>query len=231
MTLETPHSPYLEAVGHDLLVAARRQAHTRRRRRAQLRLAVLSLAALVLLAGTAVAGRSILGARASGLAQTAVDSLWKGGDRSALAPLPGNARAVARVGATVLYRSRSTDPGSVCLAMISSDLVVPKQDRTQTCIGRDASRAWPTGVTVHPFGGRLAFFGQVRLPPGGRLVLERAGGDPVPVALGVDGWFLGLLSLARAAPRALPPLEGTLRILDSAGGIVASAEIRGFPTS
>jgi hypothetical protein len=230
MRPEAPHSAYLEAVGHDLLVAARRQANMHGRRRSQLRVAVLSLAAVVLLAGTAVAGRSILGTRASGLAQAAVDSLWRGGDRTTLAPIPGNARAVARVGGTVLYRSRSTDPGSVCVAMLSSDLVVPRSDRAQTCIDRVASRAWPTGVTVHPFGGRLAFFGQIRLPPGGRLVFDRAGGRRVPIALGVDDWFLGLLPLRYAAPGALPPPEGSLRILDRAGRIVSSAVIRGFPS-
>jgi len=228
MRPEAPHAAYLEAVGDDLLVAARRQVHLRRRRRAQLRVAALSLAVLILLAGTAVAGRSILGTRASGLAQAAVDSLWKGGDRTTLAPIPGNAHAIARVGGTILYRSKGTDPGSVCVAMISSDLVVPKKDRAQTCTERDLSRPWTTGVIVHAFGGRLAFFGQVRLPPGGRLVFDRAGGEREPMELGVDHWFLGLLPLRHLAPGALPPLEGSLRILDRSGAVVSSAAIRGF---
>jgi hypothetical protein len=136
---------------------------------------------------------------------------------------------VARVGGTILYRSRSTDPGSVCVALISSDIAVTRRDRAQSCMERIASRAWPTGVTVRRFGGRLAFFGQIRLPPGGRLVFDRVGGEQVPMTLGVDDWFLGVLPLRHAVPGALPPLEGTLRILDRSGRVVSSAKIQGFP--
>ena len=225
---EAPHSAYREAIRRDLQVAARRQVQTHRRRRMQLRLAAASLTALVLLAGTAVAGQSILGARASGAVQSTIDSLWQGGERTALAPRPGNARAVARVGGTVLYRSPGTDPGSVCIELVSTDLVPAPEARAQQCIERGAG-AWPTGAVTRELGGRLAFFGQIHPPPGGRLVLDPAGGSRVPVALGVDGWFLGLLPLLLAAPGAPPPLEATLRILDGSGDEVSSIAIARMP--
>ena len=228
MTTEATYSAYLEAVRADLQLAARRQAQAHRRRRTQLRAAGLSLAVLVLLAGTAVAGQSILGARTSSLVQSTIDSLWKGGDRSELAPLRGNARAVAHVGGTVLYRSASTDPGSVCVAIVSSELAVSGDEGEQRCIERLSTPSWPRGVSWHPFGGRFAFFGQVRLPSGGALVLELPGGGRSRVTLGLDGWFLGLLPLARGAPGAPPPLEGTLRILDRNDRVVSSRTLLGL---
>ena len=70
MSAETTYSAYLEAVGRDLEVAARRQARILRRRRARLRLAAIAVASIVLLAGSALAGAGILGGRAPDFVQT-----------------------------------------------------------------------------------------------------------------------------------------------------------------
>ena len=67
MSAETTYSAYLEAVGRDLEVAARRQARMLRRRRARLRLAAIAVASIVLLAGSALAGAGILGGPCPGL--------------------------------------------------------------------------------------------------------------------------------------------------------------------
>lgn len=226
MTSEALHSAYLEAVGHDLQVAARRQAQALRRR-AHLRVAALSATLLVLLAGSAVAGSSILGAHATGLVQSTIDSLWKGGDRTTLAPAMGDARAVARTDDVILYRSPSNDPGSVCLAVIASDLRFAQGDRGQSCVARAGKGALPLGVFSYGIRGHQAIFGQIRLPAGGKLVLERPNGDRVRIVLGVDGYFLGQVPIARRAPGAIP-VVATLRLLARDGSVVATRAIPGL---
>ena len=225
MTAEASHSAYLEAVRGDLQVAARRQAQTLRRRRTQLRVATVSLAVLVLLAGTAVAGQSILGRHVSGLAQSTIDSLWKGGDHTTLAPLPGNARAVAHVGGTILYRSASTDPGSVCLSVLSSELACPRTSSARPASSASPAHGRPASSPASSTGSWRSSGRSSSRPAASWCSTARA----AAACRSRSAWTAGSSGCCRsqlAAPGALPPLEGTLRILDSDGRVVSSIAIR-----
>ena len=81
MTLDAGNSAYLEAVGRDLEVAARRYTRARRRRRARMRVAALTVTAVILLTGSALAGSSLLlGRQAPRIVQSTIDSVWPDGD-------------------------------------------------------------------------------------------------------------------------------------------------------
>ena len=167
MSAETTYSAYLEAVGRDLEIAARRQARMLRRRRARLRLAAIGVASIVLLAGSALAGAGILGGRAPDFVQTSLSSLWQD-DGSRLAPTDGQFREVAIFDGDTLYRTPARDGTSVCLSVYApaSQADCPK----------------PRSLLRSRRGRALAVGGEYRCPrrPSGDLRSDTRAGRRVP---------------------------------------------------
>lgn len=223
MTFEAPHAAYLEVVALDLEAAARRQARLRLRRRSRMRVAAIAAAVVVLLTGSALAGSALLGLPAPAVVQTKLDSLWPSGDGgSGLAPVPGNARAVARFQGTTLYQSPARRAGAVCLSIVGRGGVRLGEGGGISCYRRLPDPAWPIGVLFRIAGDRQLMFGQIRKHAGLILVLPWRGAKATRIPVGVDGYFLGVVPLARAGAR---PQVGTLRAIDADGIEVASREV------
>ena len=224
MSAETTYSAYLEAVGRDLEVAARRQARMLRRRRARLRLAAIAVASIVLLAGSALAGAGILGGRAPDFVQTNLSSLWQD-DGSRLAPTDGEFRAVAIFGGDTLYRTPGPDGTSVCLSVFAPTRA-PATRQNLRCFESDTDGRWPSAVNTVVRGDRQAIFGQIRAPDDASLVLQWPGAAPVPIPLSLDGYFLIEVPLLPARIGA-GPVVGTLRILAADGSVIDSRDFLG----
>ena len=224
MSAETIYSAYLEAVGRDLEIAARRQARMLRRRRARLRLAAIGVASILLLAGSALAGARILGGRAPDFVQTSLSSLWQD-DGSRLAPTDGQFREVAIFNGDTLYRTPARDGTSVCLSVYAPDRKPIAQSRVR-CFDPGEGEHWPSAVNTVARGNRQAIFGQIRAPDDASLVLQWRGTDPVPVPLSLGGYFLIEVPLqpARIGPG---PVVGTLRILAADGSVIDSRDFLG----
>ena len=219
MTLDAGNSAYLEAVGRDLEVAARRYALVRRRRRTRVRIAALALTAAILLTGTALAGSSLLGMPAPGIVQSALDAVWPSDDTSDLRPVAGTAQMVAQSEHATLYRSRAKRPGAVCLSVVSGT------DRATGCMDRLAKGDWALPLSSHTTGTRQVVFGQLHNPAGVTLVLQWTGGKTTRIVLGVDGFFVADLPLAKA-DRGAAPETISLRIVDGDGFVIGQ---RDFP--
>jgi hypothetical protein len=224
MRAEAPFSAYLEAVGRDLDAAARLQARVVRRRRARLRAAAVGLAAIVLLAGSALAGAGILGERAPGFVQASLGSLWQD-DGSRLAPANGEFREVAVFDGDILYRSPGRDGTSVCLSVLAPDRIPTSRDGMR-CFDPGQDSRWPSDVNAVVRGDSQAIFGQVRAAEDASLVLQWPGANPVPIPLGLDGYFL--IEVALLPPTSGgAPVVGALQIRDSEGHVIESRNFFG----
>ena len=226
MSAETTYSAYLEAVGRDLEVAARRQARMLRRRRARLRLAAIAVASIVLLAGSALAGAGILGGRAPDFVQTNLASLWQD-DGSRLAPTDGEFRAVAIFGGDTLIARPGLTAPACAVGLAPTRASATRQNLR--CFD-PMPRRWPSAVNTVVRGDRQAIFGQIRAPDDASLVLQWPGAVPVPIPLSLDGYFLIEVPLLPCAHR-----RGSggrhLRILAADGGVIDSRDVLGqtFP--
>jgi hypothetical protein len=227
MSVDSAYAAYLDAVRGDLEVAARRQAGTLRRRRAQRRFAAVALAAVALLAGSALAGAGILGGRATHKAQATLNSVWDGSDDSALAPTGEDARGVAFFHGDTLYESPGRAAGSVCLTVVAASLTLTPSTRSGSCFAQAFEGAWPFGVNTRKADAGQAVFGRIRAPGAASLSLEWPGSHDVRVPLGLDGYFLVKVPL-RSGAAGVGPALGTLRILDGDGRTIATREFIGL---
>jgi hypothetical protein len=219
MTLDPRHSAYLEAVGRDLETAARRYAGMRRRRRTQLRVTALSITAVILLAGSALAGSSLLGMKAPGFVQATLDSLWPPDDTTDLTPVAGTARLVAQSDNATLYRSRANGTGAVCLSIVYG------KHRHISCMTRVANERWALPLSSTVVGDRQFVLGQIRIQSGATLVAQWQGGEPIRIAIGFDGFFLGEVPLANPGAKAK---KVSLRIVDGDGFVIGQRDLERF---